>query len=132
MVAFAEFPPNQQYFFEQELKKVSANYKYLVPVRPNKIELYYIDGSVDISNAYDGKRINVNKVHSALDGNDYHLIFCHLRDAYSTDINQLSGFARPIVKEILEYEEIEHSKRTLICGDFNMILSKAGCWNMTV
>jgi exonuclease III len=120
LIAFAEFPAQQQTFFEQELKRAYADYKYLAPIKPNKIELFYRDNKVVVSNAYDGKRINVNKVHSTTDGKDYNLIFCHLKDAYSSDRSQLSGFARPIVKEILDYEDMEHSKRTLICGDFNM------------
>lgn len=120
LIAFAEFPLHQKDNFEQMLGKAIPGFMYLDPIKPNKIELFYRKGTVEISNAYDGERICVNKVYSAIEGNSYNLIFCHLKDSYSTDRSQLAGFTRLIVKEILEYEEMENNKRTLICGDFNM------------
>lgn len=120
LIAFAEIPNNETSFFENELKKADISYTYLTPIKHTKVEVYYKSSVVDIINAYDGKRISVNKVHSNKNGNEYYLVFCHLKDAYSTDKSQLQGFARSVVKEILEHEEAVKSKRTLVCGDFNM------------
>lgn len=120
IVAFAELPSGKELFFESELKKAHPSFKRLLPIKPTKVEVFYKDGAVDITNAYDGKRISVNRIHSSIDGNDYFITFCHLKDAYSTDRNQLPGYARHTVKELLEFEDTARSKRTIVCGDFNM------------
>ena len=120
LVAFAEFPEEKEEQFKNEFKKALDDFEHLQPVKPNKIIIFYRSRQVNISNAYDGHKINVKRVKSAKDGNVYNFIFCHLRDQFSTDKEQLPGFARPIVKEILEYEKDQKNARTILCGDFNM------------
>lgn len=120
LIAFAEFPEGSESPFKDAFKKAFDDFEYLEPIKPNKIELFYRSKQVNISNAYDGHRISVNKVHSAIDGYEYNFIFCHLRDQFSTDKEQLPGFARLVVQEILEYEKEQDNARTILCGDFNM------------
>lgn len=120
IVAFAELPNGKELFFEQELIKADSSFKYLPPIKPTKVEVFYRYGVVNIIPAYDGKRINVNRIHSPIDNNDYYICFCHLKDAYTTDRNQLPGYARRVMDELLEFEKGVKSKRTIICGDFNM------------
>lgn len=120
IVAFAEFPSGSVTAFESELVNVNPSFRYLTPITASKVELFYKNGTVDIVNSYDGKRISVNKVHSNMDNEDYYFVFCHLKDAFLTDRNQLPGYARSTVKEITDFESNIRSKRTIVCGDFNM------------
>lgn len=120
IVAFAEFPEGYVAAFEHELTNVHPSVKHLVPVTPGKVELFYKDATVDITPSYNGRRITVDKVHSKLDNEDYYFVFCHLKDALMTDKNQLPGYARHTVKEITGFENDVRSKRTIVCGDFNM------------
>lgn len=120
IVAFAEFPLGSVDVFKNELLNVNPSFNYLTPFRPGKVEIFYIDGTVDIVNSYNGKRISVNKVHSNIDNEDYYFVFCHLKDALMTDRAQLPSYARFTVKEIINFENEVRSKRTIVCGDFNM------------
>lgn len=120
IVAFAEFPQGRDAAFVRELKQVAPSFKHLEPFSPGKVEIFYKDGLVDISNIYNGRRITVDKVHSSIDNEDYYFVFCHLKDATMTDKKQLPGYARHTVKEIVGFEKDYRSKRTIVCGDFNM------------
>ena len=120
VAAFAEFPGNQYTTFRQELLRTGISYQRLVPIKPNKIELYYKTGVVSILNAYDGERINVNKVLSHIDNKEYLLVFCHLHSCLYSDRDQQSYLCKHAVDEITEYESTADNYRTLVCGDFNM------------
>lgn len=120
IVAFAEFPQGSDAAFERELVRVSSSFKHLEPVTPGKVEIFYKAGVVDISYAYNGRRITIDRVHSRIDHEDYYFAFCHLKDSLITDKKQLPGYARHTVREIVDFEKEYRSKRTIVCGDFNM------------
>ena len=121
LVAFAEFPKGKELFFESELRAVDKSFTYLEPIADNRrIDVFYKSGIVDIINSFGGERIIVDRIHSSANGQDYYIVFCHLRDARNVSKEQLAGFAREIVKEILDFEKEKDNHHLIVCGDFNM------------
>lgn len=120
LVAFAEFPEGEVAVFESELKKVAGEYKYLQPYKDCKIEIFYKEGLVNVSNALVGERISANKIISAVDNNTYILVFCHVWSKLYLDSSQQNYQVPMLVDEIKEFEKTEKCENTIVCGDFNM------------
>lgn len=120
LIAFAEFPQGKETVFESQLQHVSTEFKYLMPNTKNKIEIFYKQGVVDISNAYDGERISANKIISAIDKKTYILVFCHVWSKLFLETKQQNYQIPFIVEEIKDFEATEKNENTLVCGDFNM------------
>lgn len=120
LIAFAEFPDGEEKLFENELQQVEPSFRYLKPYGKNKIEIFYKEGKVSISNAQDGERISVKRIISKINGITYSLIFCHIWSRLYSPARQQNYKIPIVVKEIIDYERQENNKHTVVCGDFNM------------
>lgn len=120
VVAFAEFPSGHERTFENNLQQIDKQFKYLFPIKPGKIELFYRSGCLNIVNAYDGERIRMFKIFSSVDKMTYQLVFCHIWSKFNVPKQQLYHMVPSIVSEISHQEEYENNRRTIVCGDFNM------------
>ena len=120
VVAFAEFPFGQELKFEKSFQQIDSQYKYLSPITPGKIELFYKSGQLSIVNAYHGERIRMFKIFSMVDNMTYQLVFCHIWSKYNIPDKQKYHMVPSIVNEINQMEISENNRRTIVCGDFNM------------
>lgn len=120
LIAFAEFPKDQESLFEIRLKQIIPEFEYLKSVAKNKIEIFYRKGVVNISNAHDGERISVKRIISSKNDKTYSIVFCHVWSRLFIPVKQQNLMIPYIMREIKEYEKQEDSENTVVCGDFNM------------
>lgn len=120
VVAFAEFPNGKEVLLESVLQRLDPSFKYLIPFRKGKIEVFYKSCMVNIVPAFDGERICANKIVSAVDGKTYIFFYCHLWSKIFKESRQQNFEVPFIVEEITRYESSEHNQNSIVCGDFNM------------
>jgi len=119
VIALAEFPTDENSISElEELLNRNGSYSYLEPLAKDKVKLFYKTPRVDITNQYDGQKINVKCIQSS--GVTIYAIFCHLGSKINNTDDDQHHSATKFKQEIEEFEESKNNYNTIICGDFNM------------
>lgn len=124
--AFAEFPSGCEAAFETGLRQVAPSFKYLNPIVTGKIEIFYKDGSVNITPCYHGERIKGYNVASNVVKETFLLFFTHVWSKANVSEKQQNYRTPFVVKEITDHENTVQNYKTIVCGDFNMDVFQDG------